>query len=110
MYANAVRRWAMLKHGMEVYNPCQLLQVWHNHASDVRKNQNSTFLGHLVFHNQPTFPCPPQLFADEDKRVIFTQCIGKAGQNQTILLDERLARELLFERYNRKDETRRNEL
>jgi hypothetical protein len=103
--ADAVRRWAMVKHGVELYNPCQLVHVWHNHASDLRKNQNSTQLGHVIWGNAGVFPCPPQLFMGQEGTVVsYGQCSGRPGWGKTFLLQEEIAFELLMQRYRRSED------
>jgi hypothetical protein len=94
----------MLKHGVQLFNPCQLVQVWHNHASDLRKNQNSTQLGPLTWGAGSIFPCPPQLIIGENhiphkSPIIFGQCAGRPGWGKAIFLPEEYAYELLMISY-----------
>ncbi len=106
--ADSVRRWAMVEHGVELYNPCQLVHVWHNHASDLRKNQNSTQLGQVIWGNTGLFRCPPQLFMGQGGTVVsYGQCIGRYGPGwigKAFLLQEEIAFELLMQRYSRSED------
>jgi hypothetical protein len=82
----------MWKYGIELYNPCQLVQVWHNHASDFRKNQYNTILrGDIIFL------CPPQLVFEEDHSVVFGMCSGKYGLEKPAYLNDTIAYELLMQ-------------
>jgi hypothetical protein len=98
-YPSAVCRWAMLKHGVQLFNPCQLVHVWHNHASDLRKNQNSTQLGLLTWGPGQMFPCPPQLLIGENQGIIFGHCAGKSGWGKAFFLQDEYAYELLMVSY-----------
>ncbi len=105
----------MVRHGVKLFNPCQILHLWHNHASDLRKNQNSTQLGLSLWGSSKVFPCPPQLLIspgtqDDNANVIFGQCDHRNGWGRTILLEEELAKELAVSKYSRKDETLEHEL
>ena len=82
----------MLKHGVELYNPCQLVQVWHNHASDLRKNQNNTILREDIL-----FLCPPNISLGENRSVIFGKCSGKYGLEKPAFLNDTIAYELLMQ-------------
>ena len=96
----------MVKHGVHLFNPCQLVQVWHNHASDLRKNQNSTQLGLLTWGGGSVFPCPPQLLIRENSSqgISFGQCDGKPGWRKAYFLEEEYAYQLLSVSYRGDDQ------
>ena len=89
----------MLKHGVQLFNPCQLVQVWHNHASDLRKNQNSTQLGVSTWGEGQVFPCPPQLMTGNNQGISFGQCSGLPGWGKAMFLQDEYAFELLMNSY-----------
>jgi hypothetical protein len=89
----------MLSHGVQLFNPCQLVQVWHNHASDLRKNQNSTQLGVLTWGEGQIFPCPPQLLIRDNEGISFGRCAGTPGWGKSIFLEEDYAYQLLMNSY-----------
>ena len=102
----------MVRHGVKLYNPCQLVHVWHNHASDLRKNQTSTQLGQSIWGGSCVFPCPPQLMlGDEDgSSVTFGRCSSGPGWGSTILLEEGVAFEMVKWKYRSGDDGYADEL
>jgi len=96
----------MVRHGVELYNPCQLVHVWHNHASDLRKNQNSTQLGQSIWGGTGVFPCPPQLMlgGEDGSSVKFGRCSGRPGWGRTILLEEGIAFDMVMRKYRSGDD------
>jgi len=82
----------MWKHGIELYNPCQLVQVWHNHGSDLRKNQNNTILRWDL-----KFLCPPNLTIGATRSVVFGACSGQLGLEQPVFLNDTIACELVMQ-------------